>query len=686
MKKAVLLIAVCMLACQSFAQTGEDKLSFDYPQKAAPHGIENYKFSTYYYNNKKTNNMMGLPMSKSGQVLFFRVNPTGKSFVIAEERGKKTNLVVYDLWKSNKVLKRIACKGYRPLTGCFAPDGRLMAVAQSDGNIRLYDARDYQAQQQFQVEGAVTKMEFSPDTRLLALATEQGVRVYDTQSQQQRAFLPQETKIHDLTFSADGEQMAVLTELGRMYTYGTTDFALQQTYDALGDARSCYYHPEGKYMAVVTGDKRIAIVNLKNLRERDYVENEAGGIDGLRFLKDTREETYLAYNTNSSIVYAYMNKLSPHYTRLLSDELNRRMEEWLKQRPDETLADYNRRVNDETRAEQMKLFEREITTELADALVDRSIVTLGGYDENSNLLAVNFNTMSNIYLEVPEDDIEDFADPGVLEFHNTVYGLTKEDNFELIYADVVNTKNGKTYTFDNLARKSLDYMESEGQFVPMDIIHETNQEELRLREIRNDILNTARSNSTLTDNTRIMVDTRVETSNKADGEKQRDYVVKFSYEVEEKFSAQEDFGPGRYKTAESKAALAMLAIVKKAFDSDFAKYFVEGKKLVMTITGMADATPIRKAIAYDGTYGEFTDAPLYQDDTLTSISVNRAGGIATNEQLAFLRAVGVKEHIVNEISDIHKMSTDYRYNIQVSKQAGSQFRRITVECKFVDAF
>ena len=66
--------------------------------------------------------------------------------------------------------------------------------------------------------------------------------------------------------------------------------------------------------------------------------------------------------------------------------------------PGETLEEYNLRVNDETRAQQMRLFEQEIATRMADNLVEKSEVTLGNYNPNSNMLAVDFNTMPTIYL------------------------------------------------------------------------------------------------------------------------------------------------------------------------------------------------------------------------------------------------------------------------------------------------
>ena len=164
------------------------------------------------------------------------------------------------------------------------------------------------------------------------------------------------------------------------------------------------------------------------------------------------------------------------------------------------------------------------------------------------------------------------------------------------------------------------------------------------------------------------------------------YRINFSYEVEEGFSAQEDFAPGKYKAEESGAASSMLSVVKAAFEGEFARYVKPGKKLTVKITGMADALPINGEIAYDGCYGDFENEPVYKNDDLGTITVTRESGVTQNEQLAFLRAVGVKENIDTHVAGVSTMNTDYRYYIKLTEGRGGEFRRINVDFTFVDAF
>lgn len=71
---------------------------------------------------------------------------------------------------------------------------------------------------------------------------------------------------------------------------------------------------------------------------------------------------------------------------------------------------------------------------------------------------------------------------------------------------------------------------------------------------------------------------------------------------------------------------------------------------------------------------------------MTAITVTGKGGITQNEQLAFLRGYGVKDFLQSNVKNLDKMNADYRYNIAVSEDKGSEFRRIVAELTFVDVF
>jgi hypothetical protein len=397
-------------------------------------------------------------------------------------------------------------------------------------------------------------------------------------------------------------------------------------------------------------------------------------------------QTYLIYNDASNINYHPILGLTPYYNKMMTSMLNERLNQWMKQMPDETLEAYHARVNETTRAVQVKEMERELATKMATGLLESSDVSIGNYNPSTNSLALHFNSMPDIFLDVPVNDVNAFTNAGKLEFRNTKYGLNPNDKFELVYAEVYNPENGKTYVFNNLDRQSLSRMAEDDNFVPLEIIQKSNMEETALLGIKEDVLSLAKQEQTITDKTHISVKTDAVPAVNADGEKIVNYNVEFTYEVEEEFSARDDFKPGRYHVEESKAATLMLDIMTKAFESDFKKYVVSGKGVIIKVKGTADASPINRTLPYDGKYGEYDSEPVYKNDELNNITLNKKGGIADNEQLAFARALGVKNYIENKIQGFAGMKTEFKNYIEVSKEEGSQFRRISVIYTFVDAF
>lgn len=687
MRTLVLFLSCCLCFPPLFAQvaTPEGKeQKHVYPQKAFPMGIDNYLFSTYFYHGKKSYNLLNGMQTVSGTISSLKINPAGSSYAVISGKKEKRNVVVYDLWLSQKLVYRFP-KNISALSICYAPDAKTFVIARPDKKLLFYDTKDYRLLKEISFPLAAEQMAISGNNYFLAASNRANLTIWNLEAGTERTSLPFAAPINGFDFSDDSNQLAVVTADGRLTVFDTRTFTVQQSFDGMGKAQYCYFHPEGKYIAVVTGDNRISILNLLDKEDRRYVESQEKGITDARFVKDGKKQVFLVYNTENSIIYETIDNLAPCYTSLLADEVNDRMNEWMKMKEGETMEEYNLRVNDQTRAEQQILFEREVATRMAENLVDKSDVNFGQYNPTSNMLAVDFNSMPSIYLPIPTEEVSDFMDPGNLEFRNAVYGVNKNDEFELIYADVYNKTSGKTYTFDNLERNSLDYLKSEEDFVPLEMVQQSNMDEIKLQEIKDDIIKMAKENKSISDHTNIAVNAGIVAGVDANGKKIMNYKIDYSYTVDEEFSAKEDFKPGKYIIEESAAALSMVNIMKQAFKERFSQYISDGKKLEIKISGVADASPIRGKIAYNGNYGEFTNEPVYKDDNLSNITITKKSGITENEQLAFLRAVGVKNYIETNIPELSKMNIEYKYYIDVTDKAGSEYRRISVELLFVNA-
>ncbi len=676
----------CICSTGAFAQTDDvaEGQVYSYPQKVTPQSFENYLFSTYYHNGKKTYNLHNLVLgAASGEVVSMKINPSGTSFATLSKKGEQSRVTIYDLWKAKKKLHEF--KKIKGASGiCYTPDGQKLLVAATD-TLLFFDASSYERLYGMKMPFAATKMVVSPNGHYLAATDGKALMVWSLEDNTLRKDFMNEVEVNDFIFSQNSASLAVLTD-DLLSLYSTSNFLIEQNVEAMGEAKDCSFHPDGKYLSVVTGDNRIAVLNLMDAQDRTYVDNELGGISVANFVRDGKKRVFLTYNTKEGVVYHLMDALLPNYNQLLSDELDDKMGEWVKMLPGETMDEYNLRVNEETRIQQMQIFEQEIATRMADNMLEMSEISFGNYSMEDQILAVNFDNMPPIYLDVPMAEANDFMDAGNLEFRNVQYGLNKSDKFEMVYADVYNKATGKTYVFDNRERRPLDFLDVEENFIPLEYVQQANMEESNLQEIKEKVVADAMEENIISDHTRISVDADLVPAQDENGNKITNYQVKFSYEVETGFSVQEDFAPGKYKIEQSGAAKAMLSIVKNALETEFAQYVKEGKKLQVQITGMADALPINGKIAYDGSYGDFVDEPVYMNDEQSSITVTKAGGVTTNEQLAFLRASSVKAYITDNVEAIGKMDTDYRYNIELTEGKGGEFRRITAEFVFVDVF
>jgi hypothetical protein len=390
------------------------------------------------------------------------------------------------------------------------------------------------------------------------------------------------------------------------------------------------------------------------------------------------------YKTISKPAPILQEKLT-HY-QMMTNRLNEELGLWNKQMPNESLEAYQLRVNDQTRAVQARNLEYNISTQMATELLPTTQITFGDYNPGLKKLAVHATSMPDFYLDMDAKEAASLYGTNNVQLRNPKYTLHPDDSFELVYAEVYNPATGKTYTFDNLSKMSLNELRNDGGYLPLSVVKETHMKETRLAAIKDDMVNLAKNDKVITDHTHITVNSNAMPTKDATGHSIINYNVGITYEVEEKFSARDDFKPGRYVTTESKAAVLMLQIMKKAFDQDFSKYLKAGKQVVVKIKGTADASPINRPIVYNGQYGEYNGQTVYKNGQPMKLSLTREEGIATNEQLAFARALGVKNWIENEVTAINKMKRDYEYQIEVSSEKGSKYRRISVEYTFVDAF
>lgn len=685
-------IAFCFVAAmfcgQTMAQVVE-KRGFDSQKKI--NAFDNTTFCTAYLSDGALYTMRDIAINDVRKIERIVFNPTGSSIALLRA---KNPISIYSFRDRNKKLfelkekrKKLKAKPM-PVSMCYSADARSFIVGNSLGEIVIYDTKEYMPLAYIQGEAPATALAMSSNNYFIAAAAGWNINIWNFQTKELRKAIPMPAVVKEVTFSPDAALLAVTTDDNHLTVIDTKNWDKVDIFDKLGGTLSSpSFHPEGKYISVVKDGKNIEIINLKNgVVEQDIVD-PTGGVTGGRFFKNNQNsEVFLLTNRTKQMVFWDANGLNPFYGKIMGREVDAKMNEWVKMMQGESMEDYAIRVNDETRIKQQQLFAQEVATALAGDRISMDNPFIDGYDASNNMLNIGFKGLPSIGLEVPSNEAGDFKD-GKMKFSNAVYVLNDKDEFELAYVEVTNETTNKVYIYDNIGRTKLTALEADENFVPLEIMQQATREEAQLAEIKEQVIEEKKQDKLITDNTQINVKTEVIPGVDANGKKILNYKVGYQYEVINKeFSAKEDFPSGGYNIERSNAAMSLMKIIKNAFEGDFAKYLSEGKQVKVIITGSADAAPIRGRLVYDGRYGEFVDEPYYKDGNLDNITVTKAGGITQNEQLALMRAAGVKTYIEKNVTTLGNTKNEYEYHVEVAKERGGEFRKINVEFVIMDAF
>lgn len=651
--------------------------------------FQNVSFMLMFNDDHSLYNLRNYKIVSSSKFKGFAINPTGSSFTFLD--GKKIRIYSSDHIEIPQ--KTISINQSEPVCAAYSHDARFLNVVDTNGIIHVYNTGEkYLQSRQFQITGeSISNIVLSSNNYFLAAIQYRSVGIYNYETGELRQRINAPGIVNAVVFNHDNSQMAIACDNGSVIIYSTQDFKEIKRINELLNASDIDYHIDGKYLAVVVSDALIRIINLVDDKEKFDIEFP-NGVSQVRFLR-TADDDDIVFTKQGNVgkgegMFAYIsvNNLLPYFTNRMIDELNARLDEWSKKRPDESNEDYKNRVNEKNRLAEAKRIENEIVTRMAGDLVSLSDIRVSGYNHDNETLTISFNNMPDVYLNMPENEAGAFTNAADLVFSDVVYGLTEDDKFEIIYATVYNKANGKTYTFNNLNRESLAFLKDNENFVSIELIQQASMEDVILQEMKDDIIKEAKDQKLISDNTEIDVKTNVESAVDANGKRITNYNIDFKYQVNTEYSAKDDFASGKYKIEQSNAAVSMLKIAKTAFEKDFAQYIKSGKKVHITITGSADAQPINGKISYDGSYGNFNDSPFTLKNELKSITVTKASGITQNEQLAFLRAQGVKKFIDENITNLSYMDKDYNINVELAEGIGGEYRRIHVRFSFVDAF
>jgi WD40 repeat protein len=663
-----------------------------FPSKGEIKMFSNASFVLVYYSPPSLNTYRDRTITSMSKVTALAINPSGSSFAVISD---SETLDIFSmsnederLFKIKDTRKELKAKPL-PVAVAYSTDARHLLTGNSFNEIVVYDTRAYM--QQFILRGnkPVTALAMSSNNYFIAAITSDNlVDIWNFETKAIRTKLRLDAVGSGLAFSPDASMLAV-TSGNKLIVYNTRNWEIFLTYESEHQLASPTFNGDDKYVAFVSGGKEIVIYNIRK-NEVTQVISEAESVHSCNFFENrSTSKAYLVSNRPKHIVFWNANGLNPFYGKIINQEVDRKMNEWVKMMQGETMEEYAIRVNDETRAKQMELFAQEAATALAGNRLAMENPFVGDYNSEGGLLSINFATLTPIEIPVPASEVSSF-DKNKLKFENAVYSLTENDEFKLVYLEVTNEVNNKVYIYDNIGRTRMTAIavDSSLDLVPLEILQIASQEEMQLQAVTENVMNENKQEKLISDNTQINVHTEVIADVDADGNKILNYRISYQYEViSEEFSARDDFPSGGYDILKSNAAMSLMKIIKSSFEEgDFAKYLEAGKVVKISITGSADGAPVRGKISYNGAYGDFVGEPYYQNGDLNNITITKVTGITSNPQLAFIRAAGVKEYLSKNISALQQTRNDYQFNIEVAEERGGEFRRIQIRFTIVDAF
>lgn len=302
----------------------------------------------------------------------------------------------------------------------LAKEARSFVVANSAGELIIYDTHAYLPQAYIQDDAVATALVVSSNNYFIA-ATGDKLTIWNMQTRELRKRIPVGATIQGIDFSADASMLALTTADGHLHIYDTKKWEkVQLLGDGSGSFSSPTFHPTGKYVGVLKNNQEILIYNLKNEKIEQTIDEGMGKTMGINFFADnSTNDVFLFSNRNRMLVFWDANGLNPYYGKLLGKEVDGEMNEWVKLMQGESMEEYAIRVNDETRAKQQQLFAQEVATGMAGNLIENPFVD--AYNAEEGTLNIGFNSIPSIALSVPADEAAAFGkDAKNLKFDNAV--------------------------------------------------------------------------------------------------------------------------------------------------------------------------------------------------------------------------------------------------------------------------
>ena len=169
-----------------------------------------------------------------------------------------------------------------------------------------------------------------------------------------------------------------------------------------------------------------------------------------------------------------------------------------------------------------------------------------------------------------------------------------------------------------------------------------------------------------------------------EGQHEINFVYSIAYNCHHFEGTEDDYPSAKYQWSTSNSCRAICNITQNMINDQLSDLFAPGSKATITITSTTDAAEITH-IPYEGEYGDFRYMPAVFNDENVRISVNKAEGITSNAQLAYVRARSVTSFL-EQIRGLQGTVNEYRYVTRCFEMTGPHYRRSNIQIVVHGAF